>query len=67
MDNSIKYDDTFEKEQYACDICGERFETVVDLEEHKNKLWHNQLWHLDKDSETHGDIGVDDLPMSPSP
>jgi len=65
MDNSVKNNDTSEKEQYVCDLDGKRFDTIVDLEEHKNEHWHNQLWHDKEDPETHGDTSADGLPTAP--
>ena len=67
MDNSHKNNDTSQVEEFTCDLCGEKFDTVVDLEEHKNKKWHNQLWHIKKDPEAQADIDSVEKPKPTMP
>jgi hypothetical protein len=52
-------------ERYVCDICGEEFETLSDLEEHKREHLEPVHETLARASDIRGDIGAAGLPTSP--
>jgi hypothetical protein len=51
--------------EFTCDLCGEEFDSVTDLEEHKLK--HIEPIHetMSSQGEIRGDIGAAGLPTSP--
>jgi hypothetical protein len=50
---------------FTCDICGEEFDTIIKLEEHKMRHAHRKLGLEDEQREFRGDIGVAGMPTSP--
>lgn len=54
-----------EVSEFICDICGEEFDTVTELEEHKLRHGRPALGLADEEREIRGDIGAAGLPTSP--
>ncbi len=54
-----------ETEEFTCDMCGEKFETISSLEEHKLRHGRPGRGLSDTQSEMRGDIGAAGMPGSP--
>ena len=54
-----------ESDKFTCDMCGEEFVTVSELEDHKRRHDHIRLSSEDEQREFRGDIGAAGLPTSP--
>ena len=67
MDNFIENNDTSTTDEFTCDICGEKFDSVSELEDHKLRHGRPGLSLDDEESEIRGDIGAAGLPTSPLP
>ena len=52
-------------EKFSCDICGEEFASVTDLDEHKLRHSHFRYGLEDEERRIRGDIGAAGLPTSP--
>jgi hypothetical protein len=61
MDNP----DFHKDEKFICDICGEEYASVTDLEEHKIRHSQPRRGLEDEEREIRGDIGAAGLPTSP--
>jgi hypothetical protein len=54
-----------ETEKFTCDICGEEFDTVTKLEEHKVRHGRPARGLEDEERMLRGDIGAAGMPTSP--
>jgi hypothetical protein len=54
-----------EATEFTCDICGEEFDTLSKLEEHKRRHGRPGLGLADEERRMSGDIGAAGLPTSP--
>ena len=52
-------------EKFTCDLCGEEFDSVTDLEEHKRNHAEPLRKTTASQREIRGDIGAAGLPTSP--
>ena len=52
-------------ERFTCDICGEEFQTVSQMEEHKLRHASPRRGLEDEERRIRGDIGAAGLPTSP--
>ena len=67
MQNNSDNQPTIKTEEFKCDVCGEEFGTISELESHKYRHGHPALGRVDQEHETRGDIGAAGLPTSPMP
>lgn len=67
MENKTETKSLIETEEFKCDICGEEFGTVSELESHKYRHGHPALGRVDQEHEMRGDMGAAGLPTSPMP
>ena len=56
---------TSRTEEFTCDICGERFNTLSKLSEHKHRHGRPELGLKDEQKQMRGDIGAAGMPASP--
>ncbi len=67
MENKSTTQPIIETEEFTCDLCGEKFGAVSDLEQHKLRHGRPSLGLRDEQSAMRGDIGAAGMPGSPLP
>jgi hypothetical protein len=65
MENGEKHTLSSEASEFICDICGEQFDTVSELEVHKRRHSRPGRGLEEEEREIRGDIGAAGLPTSP--
>ena len=65
MDSTEKNSISPKASDFICDICGEEFDTLSDLEAHKVRHGRPGRKLEDEEREMRGDIGAAGLPTSP--
>jgi hypothetical protein len=65
MENKSNTQDIVETDNFICDLCGEKFDAVSDLEQHKLRHGRPGRGLTDTQHEIRGDIGAAGMPTSP--
>ena len=52
-------------EEFACDLCGDKFDSISELAEHKQQHMHPTVTEDENDRDLRRDIGAPGLPTSP--
>ena len=52
-------------EEFICDLCGEEFDSISELDKHKRQHLHPTLTEDENDRDLRRDIGAPGLPTSP--
>ncbi|MDP4220795.1 MAG: C2H2-type zinc finger protein [Bacteroidota bacterium] len=66
METKEKESPIIETEEFVCDICGEKFNSISKLEDHKLRHSRPGLRLDDEERQMRGDIGAAGLPTSPT-
>jgi hypothetical protein len=53
--------------KHTCDICGEEFDSITDLELHRTDHLQPEESEVEHQQEIRGDIGAAGMPTSPRP
>ncbi len=67
MENRSNTQPIIETDEFTCDICGKKFDSLSTLENHKLRHGRPALGLEDEQSEMRGDIGAAGMPGSPLP